>query len=60
MTDLSWASMDKLSQSILVDKETRKKFIFHFYAGGPIGELSDEDLDKTCFFNLFFQLIKFI
>lgn len=41
--------MEKLSQSILVDKETRKKFIYHFYAGGPIGELSDDDLEKTCF-----------
>jgi sphingomyelin phosphodiesterase len=47
LPDLSWGSMDKLSQMLLVDKETRKKFIYHFYAGGPIGQLSDDDLDKT-------------
>ena len=49
--------MEKLSQMILEDKETRKKFIYHFYAGGPIGQLSDDDLDKTCNLLFFKKLI---
>jgi hypothetical protein len=44
--------MENLSQLIANDHETRKKFLYNFYAGGSDGQFTDEQVDETC--NLLF------
>lgn len=48
LPDLSWGSMEGLSQKINDDHETRKKFVNNFFAGGTDGQLTDAQLDETC------------